>query len=97
MRECWLGREKRERERMGVAAKEEVGYAEKLVAVNRYNPDILPDLETHVNHQVPTYLFFFFTKKKILLFNLSLYVLYLTSNNHTLVPKSIYTLAFGSM
>ena len=36
---------------MGVA-NEEVGYAEKLVAVNRYNPDILPDLETHVNHQV---------------------------------------------
>ncbi|XP_028759969.1 eukaryotic translation initiation factor 3 subunit K-like [Neltuma alba] len=31
---------------------QQVGYAEQLVAVNRYNPDILPDLENHVNEQV---------------------------------------------
>ncbi|KAI9122764.1 hypothetical protein K1719_005653 [Acacia pycnantha] len=39
---------------MGVPKQQQqqVGYAEQLVAVNRYNPDILPDLENHVNEQV---------------------------------------------
>jgi len=27
---------------------------EQLVAFNRYNPDILPDLENYVNDQVPS-------------------------------------------
>lgn len=30
---------------------------EQLVAVNPYNPDILNDLENHVNEQVPTLIF----------------------------------------
>ncbi|CAO2823123.1 unnamed protein product [Amaranthus hypochondriacus] len=29
----------------------------ELVALNPYNPDILPDLENHVNHQVMTGLY----------------------------------------
>jgi len=36
-----------------------VAYAvEQLVAFNRYNPDILPDLENYVNDQVPSFSFF---------------------------------------
>ncbi|XP_054804650.1 eukaryotic translation initiation factor 3 subunit K isoform X2 [Prosopis cineraria] len=41
------------REREVPKQQQEVGYAvEQLVAVNRYNPDILPDLENYVNEQV---------------------------------------------
>lgn len=33
--------------------REQVSYTvEQLVALNPYNPDILPDLENHVNEQV---------------------------------------------
>ena len=43
---------------------------EQLVAVNPYNPDILPDLENYVNEQVllhhHLYFFFFFLGLKII-------------------------------
>ena len=45
---------------------------EQLVAVNPYNPDILPDLENYVNEQVlllhhHLYFFFFFFGLKIII------------------------------
>lgn len=57
----------REREVPKKSEKEVVSYTvEQLVAVNPYNPDILPDLENYVNEQVsfsplpfPSSLFFF--------------------------------------
>ena len=42
---------------------------EQLVAVNPYNPDILPDLENYVNEQVLLHhhLYFFFLGLKIII------------------------------
>jgi translation initiation factor 3 subunit K len=53
----------REREVPNKSEKEEISYTvEQLVAVNPYNPDILPELENYVNEQVSFSLFapFFF-------------------------------------
>ena len=42
------------RERETPKQQQQVSYTvEQLVAVNPYNPDILPDLENYVNEQVP--------------------------------------------
>jgi len=54
----------REREVPNKSEKEAISYTvEQLVAVNPYNPDILPDLENYVNEQVSFSLFasFFFS------------------------------------
>jgi translation initiation factor 3 subunit K len=51
----------REREVPNKSEKEVISYTvEQLVAVNPYNPDILPDLENYVNEQVSFSLFAFF-------------------------------------
>ena len=42
-----MGREREAQQQPLVAC-----TVEQLVAVNRYNPDILPDLENYVNEQV---------------------------------------------
>jgi len=48
----------REREVPNKSEKEEISYTvEQLVAVNPYNPDILPELENYVNEQVSFSLF----------------------------------------
>uniref|UniRef100_A0A2P2MCG6 Eukaryotic translation initiation factor 3 subunit K-like isoform X2 n=1 Tax=Rhizophora mucronata TaxID=61149 RepID=A0A2P2MCG6_RHIMU len=45
----------REREPQKPLQQQQVSYTvEQLVAVNPYNPDILPDLENYVNEQVAT-------------------------------------------
>lgn len=43
-----MGREAQQQQQQQVSF-----TVEQLVAVNPYNPDILPDLENYVNEQVP--------------------------------------------
>jgi translation initiation factor 3 subunit K len=51
----------REREVPNKSEKEAISYTvEQLVAVNPYNPDILPDLENYVNEQVSLSLSLYF-------------------------------------
>jgi translation initiation factor 3 subunit K len=49
-----MGREREAPQKPQQEEEEGVSYTvEQLVAVNPYNPDILPDLEKYVNEQVP--------------------------------------------
>jgi translation initiation factor 3 subunit K len=59
-----MGREREAPQKPQQQQEEVVSYTvEQLVAVNPYNPDILPDLENYVNEQVSFSLFasFFFS------------------------------------
>jgi translation initiation factor 3 subunit K len=56
-----MGREREAPQKPQQQQEEVVSYTvEQLVAVNPYNPDILPDLENYVNEQVSFSLFAFF-------------------------------------
>jgi hypothetical protein len=75
----------REREAPQKPQQEEEGVSytvEQLVAVNPYNPDILPDLEKYVNEQVPLSL------------SLSLPILFLFSSFFTVFKEKKYLTGF---